>query len=183
MKKVLTMISLVAASTGAIAQNVGSMYGEVDYVAIKIKDTSALNLGTFDTKVGKFTLGKVVANNLAVEGFITQGLSGDSKVVNGVKIDIDQKMGYGIALRPFIRASDNIELFGRLGSSRSESEVTASANGRSASESGKTTNTLYGIGVAYKINKDSSAILDYTKLDKKDDMNISMVSVGVRFNF
>ena len=128
-------------------------------------------------------MGTVVTNNVAVEGFITQGLTGDSKVISGVNIDVKDKMGYGVAVRPFFQATQDIEVFGRLGSVRSEVEATASANGISVSGSSKTTNTLYGVGVAYKINKDTSAIVDYTKLSNKDDTAVSLVSVGVRFNF
>jgi OmpA-OmpF porin, OOP family len=183
MKKLIALAIVAAAfSTSTFAQSVGNMYGDVSYGMVNVKDTSAVDsAGTFKTIVGRLSLGSVVADNLAVEGFITQGLAGDSKLNNGVIVDVKNKTSYGIAVRPFIQATQDIEVFGRLGTIRSEFEVTATANGRSASS--KTTNTLYGVGVAYKINKDMSAVIDYTRLSNKDNTTISLVSVGARFNF
>lgn len=179
-------MTLVAAacSTTVFAQSANNLYGEVAYSMVNAKDTSTTdNLGTFKTSVARFTLGSVVANNVAVEGFIAQGLASDSKVINGLNVELKNKTAYGIAIRPFFQATQDIEVFGRLGTMRSESESTVSAGNFSQSNSGKTTNTLYGVGAAYKINKDMSATLDYTKLSKKDDLDTSLLSVGIRFNF
>lgn len=183
MKKLITLAVVAAAfSTSTFAQSVGNLYGDVSYGLVNIKDTSAEdNGGTFKTSAGRFSLGSVVTNNVAVEGFITQGLTGDSKLIYGAIVDVKNKTSYGIAVRPFIQATQDIEVFGRLGTVRSEVEGTARANGVSVSS--KTTNILSGVGVAYKINKDVSAVIDYTRLSNKDDTSISMVNVGARFNF
>ena len=81
MKKIIALAVVAAAcSTTAMAQSVGNIYGDVAYGMVTLKDTSAENnSGTFKTTAGRFTLGTVVTNNVAVEGFITQGLAGDSK--------------------------------------------------------------------------------------------------------
>ena len=71
MKKTLAVIALTAStvSTGAIAQNVGALYGEVAYTEVKVEDTSAVDsTGSYKPSAARFTFGKVVANNLAVEG-------------------------------------------------------------------------------------------------------------------
>ena len=185
MKKLIVMTLVAAAcSTTVFAQSANNLYGEVAYSMVNAKDTSTTdNLGTFKTSVARFTLGSVVANNVAVEGFIAQGLASDSKVINGLNVELKNKTAYGIAVRPFFQATQDIEVFGRLGTMRSESESTVSAGNFSQSNSGKKTNMLYGVGAAYKINKDMSATLDYTKLSKKDDLDTSLLSVGIRFNF
>jgi outer membrane autotransporter protein len=152
---------------------------------VTVKDMSDKNMGSFKPTSGRFTLGMVVADNVAVEGFFTQGLSSDSKAINGANLDVKAKTGYGIAVRSFVNLSNEVELFGRIGSTRNDTEGTVTKTGGTASEtiSSKTTNTLYGVGVAYKIDKKMTAIVDYTKMSTKDDMSPSMVAIGVRYNF
>lgn len=87
-------------------------------------------------------------------------------------------------MRPFINVTDSIELYGRIGSVRYGYSATVTAsNGASTSESDKTTNTMYGGGLAYKLNNKAALVFDYSKLNKKDDTAVSIVSVGVRFGF
>lgn len=185
MKKFIALaVVAFASSTSAVAQSSSNIYGEAAYAVVTAKDTSATNnVGTFKPTLARFALGTVVRENLAVEGFLMQGLSNDSKKIMGANVDVKTNTGYGIAVRPFVKLSDEIELFGRVGSVRNEIAVTVSANGSSMSTTSKSTNTLYGAGVAFKINKDSSAFVDYTKLSNKDDTDASILAVGLRFNF
>jgi len=184
MKKLFALAAVAAAcSTTVMAQSAGNLYGEAAYAMVTAKDTSTDNLGSFKPTLGRFTLGTVVTNNVAVEGFVTQGLSSDSKVITGANVEVKAKTGYGVAVRPFVNLSNEVELFGRVGSIRNEVEATATAGGGSQTSSTKSTHTLYGVGVAYKIDKNMTAVIDYTKLSNKDDTETSMVAIGVRFNF
>jgi opacity protein-like surface antigen len=184
MKKILALAVIVAAcSTSVFAQNIGNLYGEAAYSMVSSKDTSKDSLGTFKPTAGRFTLGTTLTENVAVEGFLTQGFS-DSSIVSGVvNVNLKMKNGYGFAVRPFLNISNETELFGRIGLTRTEAEATASAKGISSTASSKTTNTLYGVGLAYKITDDIKAIVDYTQLNNKDDHDVSMISIGLRYNF
>jgi OOP family OmpA-OmpF porin len=182
-KLIALAVAAAACSTTAMAQSTGNLYGEAAYAMVTAKDTSTDNWGSFKPTLGRFTLGTVVTDNVAVEGFVTQGLSSDSKVISGANVDVKVKTGYGVAVRPFVNLSNEVELFGRIGSIRNEFEGTVSAGVRSRTSSSKTTNTLYGVGVAYNIDKSMTAVVDYTKLSNKDETSTSMVAIGVRFNF
>ena len=186
MKKSFALVALTAAiaSTGAFAQNVGGLYGEVAYSEVKVKDTSATdNVGSFTPTAARMTLGKVVADNVAVEGFVVQGMSSDAHLVSNVTVDIKLKTSYGLAIRPFVKLNDDLEVFARLGTARMKGKVTASNGNVSLSEDAATTHTLYGIGVAYTLNKEWKAVVDYTKLSEKSDMKGTVVAVGVRYSF
>jgi hypothetical protein len=185
MKKFIIMATIATAcSTSALAQSTNNLYGEVAYGMVSVKDTSATNnVGTFKPTLGRFTLGTAVAENVAIEGFLTQGLSSDSHAFMGANVEIKTKTGYGVAVRPFVNLSNEVELFGRVGSVRNEIEGTVSANGRSMSTASKSTNSMYGVGIAYKISPDMSAVVDYTKLQNKDDTETSLVAIGLRFKF
>ena len=185
MKKIAIVAAVAAlCSFGASAQNVGSFYGEAAYSTVTLKDMSSDNLGTFKPTAARLTVGNVLVNNLAVEGFILQGLSSDSANFGSANIDIALKTSYGVALRPFINLTDSVELYGRLGSVRTKGEGTASFNGQVIESSTTTsTRTLYGIGLAYKLTNNAKLVADYTKLSTKDETKSSVVSVGVRFGF
>lgn len=189
MKKLLAIAAVVAAtvSPSAMAQSVGSVYGELAYTTVSIKDVSSTDLGTFKPTAGRFGVGTVVHDNLAIEGFLLQGLAKDSRSVTvsnvAANVDVKLKTSYGVALRPFVNLNNDIQLFGRIGSVRAEIEGTVSANGRSVSDSSKSTHTIYGVGVSYKLNNAMSAIVDYTKLSTKEDTESSMVGFGIRYNF
>ena len=183
MKKTLLVLATVALSTSVMAQTSGKYYSDVMYGAVTMKDTSSSSLGSFNTSLARLSFGSVVADNLAVEGFITQGLASDSKTIQGVKVELKTKTGYAVAIRPFIKANENIEIFGRLGYMNNEAELTASANGRSASLTKKSTRYMYGVGATYKINSGLSAVVDYTSLENKEEADVSLLSIGLRFNF
>lgn len=186
MKTLLTVIATTSllVSANALAQKKGDVYGEVAYVTTSIKDESSSNLGTFKPSAGRLTLGSVVAENIAVEGLIQHGLSASSHMVGTANIELKLKTGYGLAVRPFMNLNDKVEVYGRLGSVRSGNGATATlSNGTSVSTSDRVTNTMYGGGLVYKVSDKVAAVLDYTKLNKKDDTAVSMVAVGLRFGF
>jgi hypothetical protein len=170
------LFSLVGVS--ALAQSNG-LYGEVAYGSITIKDTSSYNLGTWKPSVARFTLGKVVTDNIAVEGFVVQGLAKSSVTYSNVNIELEVKTSYGLALRPFYKVNEDFEVFGRVGKYVNKADVTAS----STTDSNTYYHTLYSIGTAYKINNSFDATLDYTKLSNKGDANASLIGVGLRYNF
>lgn len=184
MKKIIALAVVAAAcSTTTFAQSVGKVYGEVAYGLLTAKDTSTESVGSFKPTLARFTLGTVVTDNVAIEGSITQGISSDSTVAGATNIDVKTKTGYAVAIRPFVNLTNDIELFGRVGTSRNKLGVTASQGNQSQNFDMKTTNTFYGVGVAYKINNNLNAVVDYTKFANKEDTDLSLVAIGLRYNF
>jgi len=178
MKNFFTLVSFTLISASAFAQSNG-LYGEVAYGATNIKDTSSYNLGTWKPAVARFTLGKVIVDNVAVEGFLTQGISKSSVTYSGYNFQIALNTSYGVALRPFYKLNDDFEVFGRVGKYVNKYTATISTT----SSSGTYYNNIYSIGTAYKINNSFNLILDYTKFNNKGDADVSMTAVGLRYNF
>lgn len=179
MKKIIALTAIAAAcSTSAFAQSVGQLYGEAMYDVISVKDTTVDELGTAKLKAVRFNVGTVVMDNLAVEGSFIMG-AGSGSFSNESSVSTKVKSGYGIALRPFVKVTNDLELFGRVGKSRSKTEWQAGND----SGSDTSTDTLYGLGLAYTVSKDVRAVVDYTKSPEKDGAKVSRMGVGVRFNF
>ena len=178
MKNFFSFLTFTLISTTALAQSDG-LYGEVAYGIITIKDTSSYKLGTWKPSVARFTLGKVVAENIAVEGFVVQGLAKSSVTYSNVNIELAVQTSYGLALRPFYKVNEDFEVFGRVGKYVNKAKVTASGT----TDSNTYYNNIYSIGTAYKINKSYNATLDYTKFNNKGDADASTIGVGLRYNF
>ena len=173
-------ISLISAS--AFAENKAAKeersgyYAEAAYVLTDSKDTTPEFNGTiWKPSLARITFGKEVSENWAVEGFITQGINSVTVVGSKVK----QNSGYGIAVRPFIKVTDEIELYGRVGWVRYKETYYGTSL--------EWTYGLYfwSIGAAYKITDNLSATIDYSKLQNKAEyfLEASNTAVGVRYNF
>ena len=186
MKKLIALTVAATAYSAVFAQSTSNLYGEVAYTTVTIKDVSQYNLGTYKPTAARFTLGTIVRDNVAVEGFVLQGMSDSSNAVNvnGVtNINVKLKTSYGVAVRPFVNLTKDMELFGRIGSMRVMNDVTLSGGGSSQTDSQKTTYLVHGFGVSYKLNDSLKATIDYTKLPTKEDAQSSIVAVGLRYAF
>jgi opacity protein-like surface antigen len=180
MKKIIALAAVAAAlstSTSAFAQSVGQTYGEAMYDVISVKDVSE-EMGTVKPKAVRLNAGMVVIDNLAIEGNFVMG-TGSASYSDASDVSVKVKNGYGIALRPFVNLTKDLELFGRIGKSRTKTEWQAGND----SGSDTTTDTVYGLGLAYAVTKDVRAVVDYTKSPEKDGSKVSRMGVGVRFNF
>jgi len=87
MKNFLTLVSFTLICTSAFAQSNG-LYGEVAYAVLTAKDTSSNNVGTFKPSGVRLTLGKVIAENIAVEGFLVEGLDKGSAIYKNINFEL-----------------------------------------------------------------------------------------------
>ncbi len=179
MKSTLIALAIVTLSSSAMAQSVNQFYGEAMYDTVSIKDkSSSNNLGTVKPTVARFTVGNVVMENLAVEASYLVGMSSDTWS-DYSSVSTKVKDAYSLAVRPFVNVTPELEVFGRVGKSRSTVEATAG----NTTISSKSTDTIYGLGVAYSLTKDAKAVLDYTVSPEKDSSKVSRIGFGVRVNF
>jgi len=189
MKKISIAITcfLGAVCSTAFAENKAAKeersgyYVDAAYTLVAIEDTSSSNLGTWKPTMGRITFGKEISENWAVEGFITQGINSDTLTISGVDFKVKGNTSYGVAIRPFLKATNDLEIYGRVG--WIQNKFTLSADALSTSEDYTWNQYLWSLGVAYKISDNFSAIIDYTKFTKKEDANTTSTAVGVRYNF
>lgn len=184
MKKLIALAVAAACSSTVFAQSVGQWYGEANYQMQTMTDTSSQDLGKFKTSSISLGLGNVVVSNLAIEGFYNlPSTTATNNYGPGESIDVKFKSGYGVAVRPFVNITNDVELYGRLGRVHGESENVGKDNGSVETDTTKITKSFYGAGIAYKISKDVSAVADYKKVTGISGAKVSMTSIGVRYNF
>ena len=177
---------LVLASTSVYADKNG-YYAEAAYEKRNSEDTSSNNIGTWKFTAAKLTLGKILSEHWAIEGFLTQGLTSDKKAYSSsVDVQAEISTSYGLAVRPFIKVTDSIELYGRIGLNKENSKITTLYNSAITDTQNKTDNmNFYSFGTAYNINEDFSAIFDYTKMQHSTvyEVDVKKITVGIRYNF
>lgn len=178
MKSTLVALAIATLSASAMAQSVNQFYGEVTYDTLSIKDTSSTQRGTVKPTATRLTVGNVVMDNLAVEASYIIGAASDTYSADPT-ISVKIKDAYSIALRPFINVTPELEVFGRIGKSHSNTEAKAGAT----TVSGTSNDMMYGVGAAYTVAKDVKAVVDYTMSPESDGSKTTRMGVGVRFNF
>ena len=180
MKKVFAglAVALTMATTPVFAENSG-YYVEAAYDAINATDKSSDDLGTFSPAAVKLTFGKAVTDNLAVEGFISQGVSTGTATKSSTDFTIELKTGYGLAVKPFMKLGEDLEVYGRLG----WAQINATFSYSSVSGDINTGYFLASVGLAYKITNNISATLDYTGYTRRNDIDVNATSIGVRYSF
>jgi len=189
LKSLVTSLALLPAliATNSVAQTALPMYLEVANSSITIKDTSADNLGTFKPRATRVTLGQTVGPSVAVEEFAYVSSTSPSldTTLNGAATNVSKKQNnlYGVALRPFVNATDSVQLFARVGVAREEITTTKASLGQSQATTNTATNPFFSAGASYSLNQTLKATLDYSKFGNKADTQLSNVSLGLRFNF
>lgn len=179
MKSTLVALAITALSASAMAQSVNQYYGEAVYDTVTIKDkSSSNNLGSVKPTAARFTVGKVVTDNVALEASYMVGLDSDTWT-DYSSVSTKVKDAYSIAVRPFINVTPELEVFGRIGKSQSHVDATAG----STTVTSKSTDTIYGFGLAYSVTKDIKAVVDYTMSPEKESSKVTRMGVGVRVNF
>ena len=178
----MSKISLIAAAAllaagAAQAQSTtpaqNSVYGEVGYTFVKIKeDTTGVS-----AKPGALRgiVGWDVNPYLALEAMFATGVSDDT--TQGVKFKVSRS--YGLYLTPKYAINSDFEVFGRLG--YADSKLKLSGGGQSFS--GTDSSFSWGLGAKYNFNKQVYGALDYTSYFDKDNLKIDGVTLSVGYRF
>lgn len=137
-------------------------------------------MGTWKPTLARITVGKNIAENWAIEGIITQGISSDTITISDGDLKLESKTSYGFAVRPFYKATDSLEIFGRIGWIKNNFTST-----QTSSTNYSYNQYFWSLGGAYKITDNTSITLDYSKFQNYSDLdaNVTMTAIGVRYSF
>lgn len=184
----LAFISIATLSLSSHSQTLkkDGYYIEIGHLAAKHEFDS------IDAKTNgiRLTLGKDFAPNWAGEIIFSPGTSNEtgSTYVGGTKINYDLKLKniYGVYMKPKYMATQDLELFGRLGFAgvgRDMTLVNASnpADRFSGSESGS--DLSYGFGMKYNLTPEVSLVADYMSFYNKSNVKINGYTVGLGYRF
>jgi opacity protein-like surface antigen len=176
MKKISVASVLAIAAIGAQAQT----YGEVGYTSTTFKGDAGGFTQEGSPSVIRAILGYELNPNLAVEGMGAFGISDSTFKVNGVNQDGKLKAdnAIGVYLKPKMKLSESVEIFGRAGYTRVRGTVSytdpISSNYNSIS---------YGAGLGYAIDSKTSLNVDYMQYINKDGFKVNGFTLGAGYKF
>jgi opacity protein-like surface antigen len=176
----------IAAATALVmlgsaqAQTRSPLYGEVGYSFLEFKDDA----GTIKVNPGAIRgiIGYEFHPNFAAEALLGFGVRSDSATVSGVDLDVKVRDMAGAYIKPKYDLGAG-EVFARLGWTRTNSRVTASAGGASASGSATDSDFSYGIGANYRFNPRMNVGIDWMRYSNKDGGKIQGFTVSLGYHF
>ncbi|WP_036986315.1 outer membrane beta-barrel protein [Pseudogulbenkiania sp. MAI-1] len=153
-----------------------------------------------DTDTGwKLFAGYQFNNYFALEGgYISFGrfdASTTVTAVNGspitptsVNATVKARNGFLLDAVGILPITDNFSVFGKLGAYTSKTELSASVDGASASDSDWDSDLTYGFGVNYAINKDLRIRGEWERFEKVGssdsvESDIDLLSIGLTYQF
>jgi opacity protein-like surface antigen len=186
MKRIVIAAAAAFAMLGAAqAQTQTSpFYGELGYTFLKLKEEG---LSTRNGAI-RGIFGYAFHPNVAVEGMVGFAVNDDSETFvdptfGPVDVKVKVQNSYGIFFKPKYSFNNQVEVFGRLGWTRSKIKATASMGGVSASASDSDNDFAYGAGVNFNINPRTYVGLDYMRYYSKEGSKVDGLTLGVGYRF
>ena len=180
--KLIQMILLLA-MTEIHAQNIGDVFGGISYLQTSIKDESSNNLGTFKPTVLGLGLAYVVLDNIALEANVFNGTSDSSLASRIGSVTVQVKNGYSLGIRPFMAFNESWGGYAKLGRQYGTQTLTQP---KLVNRTVVTTpidstyaHTVYGLGVAYNIDRQWGVSTEYMWSKKGESENSKNASLGV----
>lgn len=131
----------------------------------------------------KFSAGKYITSNFAIEGQFMFGLSGDSTDVDGTDVELELKNAVSVFGKGELPINSSITGYGLLGFTRGKLEVSAEFQGQKFSDSESESSLSYGFGTAVKLNKDTNLIAEYISYLDEDEFDYTSFNLGININF
>ena len=186
--KLIQMILLLA-MTEIHAQNIGDVFGGISYLQTSIKDESSNNLGTFKPTVLGLGLAYVVLDNVALEANVFNGTSDSSLASRLGSVTVQVKNGYSLGVRPFMAFNESWGGYAKLGRQYGTQTLTQP---KLVNRTVVTTpidstyaHTVYGLGVAYNIDRQWGVSTEYmwSKKGQSENSKNASLGVGLRYKF
>ncbi len=171
MKKLSSIITACILTTSASMSHAGG------YIGASIGQTDVDVPGFDDANSFALSGGYRVNQNFAIEvSYIDLGESEDD-IAPVWTVDVD---GINFSAVGIFPASEQVELFGKVGMYKWDISVSEAGFGEFYSEDG--TDLSYGFGASVNLTKQFSLVFEYQKFDV-DDEDFSNISLGARVNF
>jgi hypothetical protein len=191
MNKVMKFIQMILllAMTEIHAQNIGDVFGGISYLQTSIKDESSNNLGTFKPTVIGLGLAYVVLDNIALEANVFNGTNDSSLASRLGSVTVQVKNGYSLGIRPFMAFNESWGGYAKLGrqygtQTLTQPKIVNAAIVQNTTDSSYA-HTVYGLGIAYNIDRQWGVSTEYmwSKKGESENSKNASLGVGLRYKF
>ncbi len=170
--KLSLLATLVIASAAVHAEGT---YLELGYGGMKYTEPSL----SMTPSVARAIVGQDVNANLAVEGMAAAGLSNGNTTYSGVGFSLKMDNAYGFYVKPKVKISDSLEVFGRAGYTHLSGTATATGNRGSLVLNADGGDTSFGIGAKVSLSSTTYVVVDYMSYYSKDGISIKGYTFGL----
>lgn len=188
--KSLLLLPLALLSGFAFAQNTGDMFGGLTYSQTTIKNKAPSNAPAFQPSTISLGVGVIVMPNLALEGYVFDGLTNATNTsrltpttIGTVTVQIQN--GYGFNLRPFMKLGYGWGAYAKIGRQFGAQDIVVSGPASQSTTHSTYAHTTYGLGVSYNISNRWSVAAEHLKSRNiaSETSTASTTGLGLRYLF
>jgi opacity protein-like surface antigen len=140
-------------------------------------------LSTINPTSVKFSAGKYLAKNIAIEGQFILGLSGDTAVVEGVDVELELKNAISLFGKAEFPVNSNVMAYGLLGLTKGKLEANFEYQGTQFETSESDSGLSYGLGGSMKMKEGTNLTAEYISYLDEDEYEYSAINIGLNVNF
>lgn len=184
--KSLLLLPLALLSGFAFAQNTGDMFGGLTYSQTTIKNKAPGNVPAFQPSTVSLGVGVIVMPNLALEGYVFDGLTNATNTVApNTTSTVQIQNGYGFNLRPYIRLGSGWGAYAKIGRQYGAQDVVTNTPTIQRTTHSTYAHTTYGLGVSYNISNRWSLAAEHLKSRNiaSETSTASTTGLGLRYLF
>lgn len=184
--KSLLLLPLALLSGFAFAQNTGDMFGGLTYSQTTIKNKAPGNVPAFQPSTVSLGVGVIVMPNLALEGYVFDGLTNATNTVApNTTSTVQIQNGYGFNLRPYIRLGSGWGVYAKIGRQYGAQDVVTNTPTIQRTTHSTYAHTTYGLGVSYNISNRWSLAAEHLKSRNiaSETSTASTTGLGLRYLF
>lgn len=184
--KSLLLLPLALLSGFAFAQNTGDMFGGLTYSQTTIKNKAPGNVPAFQPSTVSLGVGVIVMPNLALEGYVFDGLTNATNTVApNTTSTVQIQNGYGFNLRPYIRLGYGWGAYAKIGRQYGAQDVVTNTPTIQRTTHSTYAHTTYGLGVSYNISNRWSLAAEHLKSRNiaSETSTASTTGLGLRYLF
>ena len=188
--KSLLLLPLALLSGFAFAQNTGDMFGGLTYSQTTIKNKAPGNVPAFQPSTVSLGVGVIVMPNLALEGYVFDGLTNATNTSRltpttiGI-VTVQIQNGYGFNLRPFMKLGYGWGAYAKIGRQFGAQDIVVSGPASQSTTHSTYAHTTYGLGVSYNISNRWSVAAEHLKSRNiaSETSTASTTGLGLRYLF
>ena len=180
------LLPLALVSGLVCAQNPGDVFVGVTYAQSNVKFKSQPSFGTFHPATLSVGVGMIVIPNLAIEGYVFDGLNDATRMIaTSTTGTIQIQNGYGFNLRPYMKLGNGWGAYAKLGRQYGAQDFVVNRPLTSTTTHTTYAHTTYGLGLTYNFNRQWSVAVERmtSKSVPTESTNASTTGVGLRYMY
>ena len=184
--KPLLLLPLTLLPGMVLAQNSGDILGGITYSQTHIQNKAPSSVAAFQPTVVSLGVGVILIPNLALEGYVFDGLSNATNTIApNTTATVEIQNGYGFSLRPYAKLGNGWGAYAKLGRQYGSQDVVTRTPTIQRTTHTTYARTTYGLGLSYNLTPRWSVAAEHLKSRSipGETTTATTTGVGLRYLF